>query len=137
MDFCTDLGCDDHAAALELLETVTEWSQPKNREYQIAQLDRRHHPLLKDSKRAFFLKVEPGCQIHKHIDAAMKVFDSDLIVVTTNDKCRIHWEKDGAEHSFQMQLGHRYRMNDRLSPHWATNDGDTARVNLMIEYAKQ
>jgi aspartyl/asparaginyl beta-hydroxylase (cupin superfamily) len=137
VEFATDLNRDDHAAALELLAEAKEWSKPKDKgDYYLSSLRPDSHPLLMGCKRAFFLKVEPGGHIHKHIDGAGKIFDSDLIVVTTNDKCRIHWERDGAEHSMHLELGHRYRMNDRASLHWATNDGDTARVNLMIEYAK-
>lgn len=136
MSFAVEIPSDDRAAALEVLALVTEWKQPVGRSYFTGLLRSDCHPLLAGCRRAFFLKIESGGNIHRHTDIAADAFDSDLIVVSTNDQCLTCWEVDGVERSMHLELGKRYRLEGRHLPHWATNDGDTDRAHLVIEYPK-
>lgn len=137
MTFAVDLNRDDHAAALELLASVDHWHQPTGRKYFTGPLRLDQHPLLKGAVRAFFLKIEPGGHIHRHVDSASALRVTDLIVVSTNDACWTSWKDEaGEEHSMHLELGHRYRMQDRGLEHWAVNFGDTDRAHLVIEYPK-
>ena len=76
--------------------------------------------------------------IHRHIDvSAAKVFETDHIVVATNDKSFIGWiDETGQERQTHLEQGRRYRVVDRGVLHWAVNDGTTDRIHLLIEYPK-
>ncbi len=135
--FAIDLGEADLNAALELLVSVHDWHQPSGRQYLTGSLDVGQHDLLKGASRAFFLKIEPGGHIHRHVDTASAVRVTDLIVTSTNEACWTSWKDEaGEEHSVHLELGHRYRMQDRGLEHWAVNFGDTDRAHLVIEYPK-
>ncbi len=133
-ELAVDLKRDDRAAALELLLSVEEWDKPAGRGYLVAPVS--GHPLLAGCRRAYFLRVAPGCDIHPHTDSAADVFDTDLIVVETNKQCRNYWQIENNTHSMHLELGKRYRMVARHITHWAVNGGATDRVHLLIEYAK-
>lgn len=135
-EFAVEIPADDHAAALEVLALGKEWLKPKGREYFIALLKPEDHPLLEGCKRAFLVKIEPGGNLHRHTDLAAETCDADLIVVATNDRCLNFWEDSEGEHSTNLALGKRYRLENRGLFHRATNDGETDRVNLVIEYPK-
>ncbi len=134
-DFAVEISADDHAAALEVL-SLAEWKRPQGRDYFIALFKAEDHPLLKGCKRAFLVKIEPGGNLHRHTDLAADAYDADLIVVATNDRCLNFWEDSGGEHSTHLEFGKRYRLECRGLLHWATNEGQTDRVNLVIEYPK-
>lgn len=139
MDFAVEIPADDHAAALEILAQMTEWNRPPGRLYDTAEATGMNHPLLAGCSRAFFIKMKPHTNVYRHRDPpeVSEHFDTDHVVVTTNDKAFICWEDDGADRSQHLELGKRYRITDRGVLHWAVNDGDTDRVHLLIEYPKE
>lgn len=136
-EFAQEIPADDHAAAIEALLLVKEWSQPAGRAYFMGSLQPDAHPLLEGCRRAFFLKIPPGGHIHRHTDGpAAHAFDTDLIVVETNEQSFVCWQDGDGEHRAQLELGKRYRVLGRDLPHWAFNYGDTDRAHLLIEYPK-
>lgn len=139
MEFARDLERDDYASALELLACVASWKQPAGRAYFVAPVRADDHPLLRGYRRAFFIRVPPGGNVHRHTDdSASSVFDTDHIVVETNDLAIIGWcdPDSGTEREVHLTLGHRYRVVDRGVVHWAENRGDTDRTHLLIEYPR-
>lgn len=136
--FAIDCGRDDLEAARGLLATVQAWKQPPGRTYwtgEVALIS----PLVTGAARAFFLKIPPKTEIYRHRDPreVWEHFDTDHVVVATNDGARNCWlDAQGVEREQHLQLGHRYRVIDRGAVHWARNDGDTDRVHLLIEYPK-
>lgn len=139
MDFAVELPSDDHAAAMQVLSLVSEWKRPPGRTYDTAEATQIDHPLLHGCSRAFFIKMTPGSQVHRHRDPPGVVdrFYTDHVVVSTNDRSRICWDESGEERSVHLELGKRYRIVDRGVLHWAVNDGDSDRVHLLIEYPKE
>ncbi len=138
MKFAVELPVDDHAAALEVLSQIKEWHCPPGRLYHTAEATRIQHSLLKGCARAFFIKMTPGSQVHRHRDppGVVDFYVTDHIVVSTNDRAFICWDDDGIDRSVHLDLGKRYRIVDRGVLHWAVNDGDTDRIHLLIEYPK-
>lgn len=136
MNFAIEIHADDHAAAIEILAQMTEWKQPPGRHYSTAQVTVKH-ALLEGCSRAFFIKIAPGGHVYKHCDPVevSSRFDTDHIVVQTNDRAFNCWEDEG-EKSIHLDLGKRYRIVNRGVKHWAVNDGDTDRIHLLIEYRK-
>lgn len=112
--------------ARELLPTV-EWEAPKNRGYQTADVTDQ----MPGYKRAFFLKLPPHTDIHRHVDCGD--CKTDHVVIETNNQCTNYWTEGGKEHSTWMEKDCRYTV-DRTVEHWAINNGDTDRVHLMLEY---
>lgn len=135
--FAYELPADDHQAALEIFAQMSRWNRPPGRAYQTAEATHVEHPLLKGCARAFFIKMAPGEWVHRHRDppGVIDHFDTDHIVVSTNDKALICWEENGYR-TQHLELGKRYRIRDRGVLHWAVNDGNTDRVHLLIEYPK-
>lgn len=135
--FAVEIPADDHAAAAEILSQMTEWNTPPGRQYDTAEATGIDHPLLAGCARAFFIRMAPGQRVYRHRDPPQVVqnFDTDHIVVQTNDRAFICWEADG-EKSVHLEHGKRYRIIDRGVLHWAVNDGDTDRIHLLIEYPK-
>ena len=139
MSFAVELSNGDHTAALQVFEQMTQWNQPPGREYQTAEATGIDHPLLVGCARAFFIKMTPGAHVHRHRDppGVVDCFNTDHIVISTNDRALICWEdEDGLSQSVHLGLGKRYRIIDRGVLHWAVNNGDTDRVHLLIEYPK-
>jgi len=136
--FAIELPGDDHAAALQVLAQVTKWHCPPGRTYHTAEATRIDHPLLSGCARAFFIKMTPGAQVHRHRDppGVVDFYDTDHIVVSTNDHAFICWDDEGTDRSVHLELGKRYRIVDRGVLHWAINNGDTDRIHLLIEYPK-
>lgn len=139
MDFAIELPADDHAAALEVLAQVPVWHCPPGRRYHTAEATHIAHPLLAGCGRAFFIKMVPGACVHRHRDppGVVDFYDTDHIVLTTNERAFICWEDESGERSVHLALGKRYRIVDRGLLHWAVNNGDTDRIHLLIEYPKK
>jgi hypothetical protein len=138
MDFAIDLHRDDYAAALRVLARVSQWNKPPGRNYWTGEAD-LDNPLLDGAARAFFIKMEPHTDVYRHRDPreVWENFNTDHIVVSTNDQSFICWEDHlGIAHRQHLDLGKRYRIVDRGLLHWAVNDGDTDRIHLLIEYPK-
>lgn len=141
MDFAIELPGDDHAAAMEVLEQtlmVSDWHCPPGRLYHTAEATHVGHPMLKGCARAFFIRMEPGARVHRHRDppGVVDFYDTDHIVLSTNDRAFICWEDEAGDHAVHLDHGKRYRIVDRGVMHWAVNDGDTDRIHLLIEYPK-
>lgn len=139
MDFAIELPADDHATAAGALAKITHWNRPPGRQYDTAEVTDLSPAFLAGASRAFFIKMQPGACVYRHRDPIEVTanFDTDHIVVTTNDKAFICWEDEGGDRSVHLDLGKRYRIVDRGVKHWAVNDGETDRVHLLIEYPKQ
>jgi hypothetical protein len=135
-EFAIEIGVEGRGR--ELLGMVTQWHQPPGRQYLTAEATKIEHPLLKGSERAFFIKMRPGSRVHRHRDPPGVVdwYDTDHVVVETNDKAFLCWADDEGEHRTHLGLGKRYRITDRGVMHWAENNGDTDRIHLLIEYPK-
>jgi hypothetical protein len=135
MDLAMEIG-DVDLAGLDAVVDAAQWKKPEGKAYLVAALAPDAHPLLSGCRRAFFLKIGPGGFIHPHTDSASKVFDTDLIVVSTNKQCRTYWQVENVTFSKHLELGKRYRMADRGVEHWAVNNGRADRVHLLIEYSR-
>jgi hypothetical protein len=137
--FATELPADDHRAAQEVLSQVNQWNRPPGRYYDTAEATQIDHPLLKGCARAFFIRIPSGERVYRHRDPpeVTEHFDTDHIVVSTNDRSFICWEENGTDRSVHLELGKRYRIIDRGLLHWAVNDGETDRIHLLIEYPKE
>jgi hypothetical protein len=104
-------------------------------------LDERHDRLystaeVKDfwepCKRSFFIRIGPGGLIHRHRDEAIKGITHHL-VVQSNPKCLNWWQEDGQDCCIHLEAGCRYDVK-RDPVHWATNEGETDRIHLLVEY---
>lgn len=80
--------------------------------------------------RAFFLKLPPHTELHRHVDAGD--VQTDHIVIQTNPQCLNWWMDGDKEQSEHLELGFCYAV-DRTVMHWATNHGETDRIHLLIE----
>lgn len=138
MLFAIELPGTDHAAALEVLQQVSQWDLVPSREYHTAEATHIPHPLLAGCARAFFIRMVSGATVYRHRDPREVVdfYDTDHIVLSTNDRSFICWQDEEGEHSVHLELGKRYRILDRGLLHWAVNQGDTDRIHLLIEYPK-
>jgi hypothetical protein len=125
--FSTELG--PAPALLAMAEHVLKkanWEIAAGRDYQT-------YDITEGSGyyRAFFLKLPPHSKLHRHVDAGD--IKTDHVVIQTNEHC-LNWWMDGeTERSEHLKHGHRYNV-DRTVLHWATNDGDTDRIHLLLEY---
>src|SRR5690349_21769111 len=105
MDFAVDLNRDDLVAAQEVLARVVEWTKPEGRCYFIGTVS-AHHELHTGCKRAFFLQLYTGGGIRTYIDAgASEGLETDLIVVSTNKRCRTYWQVDNNAYSMRLEEG--------------------------------
>jgi aspartyl/asparaginyl beta-hydroxylase (cupin superfamily) len=106
-----------------------EWEIVDGRGYQTLDVSHLFPPPF---KRAFYLKLPPGTQLHKHRDAGD--VQTDHIVIQTNPNCLNFWiDEEGNEQFLHMEQGKRYTV-DRTLMHWAVNDGETDRIHLLLEY---
>lgn len=118
---------ESELAAFRLLASSLEWEVVTNRGYQTADAT----GLIAGYRRAFFLRLPPHTSIHKHRDCGD--CETDHIVIETNAGSLNFWTDEAGEHSMHMDIGKRYVV-DRTLEHWATNDGDTDRTHLLLEY---
>lgn len=130
MKFATDLGpvSDKALRKWRALASMIVWRAIPGREYLTAELT----PLVDDCKRAFFIKIPPKCAVKRHTDNIPHL--TDHVVIDTNANCLNWWLWDGEEVSAHLEEGRRYRIHDRSAEHWATNDGSTDRIHLLIEH---
>lgn len=82
-------------------------------------------------KRSFFVKIPPKGQIHRHSDSVPGI--THHLVLQTNPGCLNWWLEDGEERSIHLESGSRYVVQ-RDPVHWATNEGETDRIHLLVEY---
>jgi len=114
--------------ALHRLASDAVWKTLPGRGYLTAEVTDFWEPC----QRAFFIKVPPKAHIHRHSDEAIKGITHHL-VVQTNPGCLNWWIEDGEERSIHLKAGERYIVQ-REPVHWATNDGETDRIHLLVEY---
>jgi hypothetical protein len=128
MDFATQVGplSDDEMIRLQRLARNARWHDV--RRYLTAEVTDFWQPC----QRAFFILVPPRAEIHRHSDEAIKGITHHL-VLQTNPKCLNWWVEDGDERSVHLKAGYRYIVQ-REPIHWATNDGVTDRIHLLVEY---
>jgi hypothetical protein len=83
--------------------------------------------------RAFFIRVPPNGEIHRHHDAFIPGTTHHLVLQTNEG--RLNWwaDEDGSERSIHMKAGHRYLV-ERSPMHWASNTGREDRIHLLVEY---
>lgn len=138
IEFATEIPANDHAAAFEILAQMTEWNRPPGRLYDTAEATGIDHPLLAGCTRAFFIRMQPHTNVYRHRDPleVTQNFDTDHVVVTTNDQSFICWNDGNEDRSMHLTLGKRYRIIDRGVLHWAVNDGETDRIHLLLEYRR-
>lgn len=103
------------------------WKSADGRAYQTADVSAAYP----DYRRAFFLKLPPGAALHPHVDAGDCA--TDHIVISTNPACLNWWRDESGDHAMHMEQGQRYTVN-RTVLHWSTNDGETDRIHLLLEY---
>jgi aspartyl/asparaginyl beta-hydroxylase (cupin superfamily) len=80
---------------------------------------------------AFFLRLGPGGNIHKHVDEAHP-WNTYHIVLLNNDQCINRVWQGARQHDFCLQPGGIYRI-DRSIPHESFNNGDSERIHLLME----
>lgn len=105
-----------------------DWEVVEGRGYQTADIT---HLTEGAYKRAFFIKLPPHTQLHRHTDCGD--CRTDHIVMQTNPLAINWWLEGDTELCAHMQENCRYEV-DRTVPHWAVNDGDSDRIHLMLEY---
>lgn len=130
MSFATFVGTlsDDEMVSLQRLAREVRWRDVNNRDYLTAEVTDFWEPC----NRAFFILVPPRSVIHRHSDEAIKGITHHL-VLQTNPKSLNWWIEDGQERSIHLEAGKRYIVQ-REPVHWATNDGVTDRIHLLVEY---
>lgn len=116
---------------LHALAAQVKWRDLPGRKYLTAEVTDFWEPC----NRAFFILVPPKADIHRHSDEAIKGITHHL-VLQTNEKCLNWWIEDGQEQSVHLEAGKRYVVQ-REPIHWATNEGDTDRIHLLVEYAEK
>ena len=80
---------------------------------------------------AFFLKLEPGGYVHKHVDEPHP-WSTYHIVLLSNDQCINRVWQGRRQHDFNLQPGGIYLI-DRQIPHESHNNGTTERIHLLME----
>jgi len=133
MSFATLLGHLDpyEVSRLQKLADKAQWrllNERYDRLYSTSEVTDFWEPC----KRAFFIRIGAGGVIHRHSDEAIKGTTHHL-VLQTNPGCQNWWLEDGQEHRIHLAQGCRYDVK-RDPVHWATNDGDTDRIHLLVEY---
>ena len=128
MSFATLVGelTDDEMIRLQRLAREARWRAV--RRYftcEVTEFWERCH-------RAFFVLLPPRSAIERHSDAAIRDVTHHL-VLQTNPKALNGWLEDGQERITHLEAGHRYIV-EREPVHWATNDGVTDRIHLLVEY---
>jgi aspartyl/asparaginyl beta-hydroxylase (cupin superfamily) len=113
---------------LQTLADRAQWRDLPGRQYRTAEVIDFWEPC----RRAFFILVPPRAEIHRHSDEAIKGITHHL-VLKTNPKCLNWWIEDGQERNCHLEAGGRYIVQ-REPIHWATNEGDTDRIHLLVEY---
>lgn len=114
--------------ALEYLAHKAKWKDIPARAYMHAEVTDFWEPC----SRAFFILVPPRGEIHRHSDEAIKGITHHL-VFQTNPHCLNWWMEDGYARNCHLAAGHRYIVQ-REPVHWATNEGETDRIHLLVEY---
>ena len=114
--------------ALQALADKAVWHDLPGRSYRTAEVTDFWEPCV----RAFFILVPAKGDIHRHSDEAIKGTTHHL-VLQTNAQCLNWWLEKGQERSIHLKANHRYDVQ-REPVHWATNDGDTDRIHLLVEY---
>jgi hypothetical protein len=115
---------------LRQLADTAPWRDIPLRHYDTADIT----GFWEDCERAFFIRIPPKGFIHRHSDEAIKGITHHL-VLQTNPRAHNWWIEDGQERSFHLRAGCRYDVK-RDTVHWATNDGNTDRIHLLVEYGK-
>lgn len=130
MNFATDLGplTDIERAKLQRLYETAPWREVPLRHYDTADVT-----YWEPCSRAFFIRMRPGGEIHRHHDAFIPGTTHHL-VLRTNEGCENWWvDEDGEERMLHLKQGHRYQV-ERSPMHWAYNKGQTDRIHLLVEY---
>ncbi len=112
---------------LQHLADNAPWREIPSRNYDTADVT-----FWENCERAFFIRIPPGGHIHRHSDEAIKG-TTHHFVLQSNPKALNWWLEDGQERSIHLRQGCRYDVK-RDPVHWATNDGDTDRIHLLVEY---
>lgn len=113
---------------LQKLADDAPWRPIPSRHYDTADIT----DFWEDCERAFFIRIPPKGFIHRHRDEAIKGATHHL-VLQTNHKALNWWQEDGQDCCIHLKAGVRYAVQ-RDPLHWATNDGDTDRIHLLVEY---
>jgi hypothetical protein len=115
-------------AGLRQLAARAKWRDLPGRQYRTAEVSDYWEPC----DRVFFVLLPPRAEIHRHNDEAIKGITHHL-VLQTNPQCLNWWLEDGQERSCHLEAGSRYAVH-RAPVHWATNEGETDRIHLLVEY---
>lgn len=124
--FAKEIGTVDLRPWTDALQGVS-WKVAQGRDYQTAFI-----PAPQGYSAAFFLKLPPHTDLHRHVDAGDR--ETEHIVVQTNPQALNWWVDANGEHFQHLQAGRRYVV-DRTVEHWATNHGETDRIHLILERA--
>lgn len=129
MSFATLVGVlsSEDMMRLASLAERAPWRDVPGRRYDTADID-----FWEPCMRAFFIRIPPKGFIHRHSDEAIKGTTHHLVLQTNNQSLN-WWLEDGQDCSVHLKAGHRYDVK-RDPVHWATNDGDSHRIHLLVEY---
>lgn len=114
--------------ALQALANQAAWHTPPGRAYRTCEVSDFWEPCA----RAFFILVPPKGHVHRHQDEAIRGITHHL-VVRTNPKALNWWMDDGKERCCHLEAGVRYHVQ-RDPVHWVTNEGDSDRIHLLVEF---
>jgi hypothetical protein len=90
-------------------------------------------PVLAPCFQQFFIKMEPGGYVHRHVDARKGV--TYHVPVSTNKDCYCFmFPENEPAHGYHLEVGKIYEV-DRDVPHSSQNNGDSDRIHLLVEVA--
>lgn len=128
--FAEPLGeiSETHMAQLQQMASEVVWRSLGGRNYDTAEAS-----FWEPCSRAFWIRIPPKGNIPRHHDVFIPGTTHHLIV-QSNEKALNCWlDTQGVERSIHLEQGQRYRVA-REPLHWATNEGDSDRIHLLIEY---
>jgi hypothetical protein len=130
MTFARDLGplTRQERTKLKKLALTAPWRDIPARRYDTADVT-----FWEPCSRAFFIRIPPKGEIHRHHDAFIPGTTHHL-VFQTNEGCENWWiDDEGKERQTHLTQAHRYWV-DRTPMHWAYNHGNASRIHLLVEY---
>ena len=89
-------------------------------------------PVFQNPMQQFFLKIPPGGNVHKHVDARKGI--TYHVPVTTNEHCLCHMYPDDKLVEYHLEVGKVYCVNRDIQ-HSSENLGSSDRIHLLVEVA--
>ena len=131
-EFATLVGEIPHDQMLDLrlMALAADWREIQGRKYDTAEAN-----FWEPCQRAFFIRIPPGGSIPRHHDVFIPGITHHLIVRSNFQSLNGWIDTQGKERTIHLAEGKRYTVS-REPLHWATNNGHTDRIHLLVEYGQ-